>query len=84
MLGTLCTNQAYGVSNQDLKKKIELLAQQLEMLKKELDQQKQVAVDNTSKIEEVDDILGEKEETWDMASRFRKKLYLSHWSSSGR
>ncbi|PIE59114.1 MAG: hypothetical protein CSA32_05705 [Desulfobulbus propionicus] len=59
-----------GTTPQDLESKIEELARQIEALKAQLAKQNEAMAEYGVKVDDMDELLEEKSDTWDLASRF--------------
>lgn len=59
-----------GQSNAELERKIEALSQQLDELKAQMSQQKETVSKVGDKVDDMDTMLEEKSDAWDMAARF--------------
>nr|WP_321466323.1 DUF3373 family protein [uncultured Desulfobulbus sp.] len=60
-----------GKSNADLERKIEELSRQLDELKAQMAQQNETITEYGDKVEDIDEMLDEKSESWDLAARFQ-------------
>ncbi|WP_028583461.1 DUF3373 family protein [Desulfogranum mediterraneum] len=60
-----------GAAPQDLERKIDELARQLDALKAQLAQQNEAMVQYGDTVDDMDELLSEKSEAWDLAARFK-------------
>lgn len=60
-----------GKSNADLEQKIEELSRQLDELKAQMAKQNETITETSGKVDDMDTMLEEKSEQWDLASRFQ-------------
>ncbi len=60
-----------GTAPQDLERKIEELARELDALKAQLANQNESLAEYGDKVDDMDELLEEKSEAWDLAARFR-------------
>jgi hypothetical protein len=60
-----------GKSSSDMERKIEELSRQLDELKAQMAKQNETITETSSKVDDMDTMLEEKSEKWDLASRFQ-------------